>query len=198
MVEIIQQPPDAAQLDLEKYGLSYLTNKYVQAWTDSDIDQLMEALDNENIAPRIPILFTPPNIKRLLSTSYCRRCGNCCLSNPLYASQPGVLVFEKELKCITKHSNYSYKFLKRKSVKYNNPERNDVRHLPLPCLFYQQGKCTIYDVRPFVCKIYPVKDSTPINGKVYITISLRCDYGKDLYRYALNELKKRKKPTLVA
>ena len=183
------------KLDLEKYGLSYLENKNIHAWTDSDIDKLLDAFANETIAPTVDLPFTPPTVKTLLAKSYCRRCGKCCLPNPLDPDDPGVMVSENELKLIAEHSNFSYKQLKKKSVKYKNPDRENVRHLPLPCMFYHEGECQVYNVRPLVCKIYPITDSLR-NGKPYIAINVRCDYGKDLYKSVVNYLKKKSKNPL--
>jgi Fe-S-cluster containining protein len=158
------------------------------------MDKLICAFAEENIAPLVLIPLNPKNVEILLSKSYCRRCGKCCQSNP---EDPGVMVFEEELRTIAKHSKYSYKYLKRHSLKYENPERDDVRHLPLPCIFYDKAKCTIYPWRPIVCRLYPIKDSQPRNGKVYITISLRCDYGKDIYRNIFSYQKKKGQSQLL-
>lgn len=193
---MFQQPEDEFKLALEKHKLSYLQTKHITAWMDADIDKLVDTLFNEDVAPIVRIPFTRSNINILLASSYCRRCGECCSSNPLNLGDPGIMVFEKELKLIAKHSTYSYKRLKKLSGKYENPERDDVRHLPFPCIFYEQGKCTIYDIRPFTCKIYPVKDSPPRGGKVYISLSLRCDYGKDIYRSLVYREKKNKQNKL--
>jgi len=177
--------------DLEKYSLSHLKTKNPLSWTEPDLNELVDAFAAENIAPAILIPFQPNNIKTLLAQSHCRRCGTCCTSNILNRNDPGILVFEEELRQIAKNTTYSYKHLKRLSVKRKSPERDDVRYLPLPCIFYKKGICTIYDIRPFMCKIYPIKDTPPINGKVYITISLRCDYGKEIYKSILKYQKEK-------
>jgi len=181
------------KLDLDKYGLSYLKNKNPVTWTDSEVDKLIDAFTKEDIAPLVLIPFTPLNVEHLLRESHCRRCGKCCLSNP---DDLGVMVSEDELRTIAKHSKYTYKYLKRHSTKYEHPERDDLRHLPQPCMFYRQGQCTIYRWRPFVCRIYPISNS-PRGGKVYTTISLRCDYGKDLYRSLLKYQKEKAQTQLL-
>ena len=170
-----------AKLDLDKYGLSYLKDKNPLNWTDSDMDKLIDAFAKENIAPYLLMPPTQRNVEILLSQSYCRRCGKCCLSNP---DDPGAMVSEDELRKIAAHSKYTYKYLKRHSTKHKHPERNDLRYLPLPCIFYKQGKCTIYKWRPFICKIYPTSNALR-SGKVCITVSLRCDYGKEIYKSVL-------------
>ncbi len=172
---------------LNKYGLSYLATKKLGSWTDSEIEKIIEACANENVAPIVLIPFNLYNIKALLAKSYCRRCGECCKSNRFNLDDPGVMVLEGNLKIFAQHSAFSYKQLKEHSVKHINPERDDVRYLRLPCILYKQGKCTVYQIRPNLCKIYPIKDSQPINNKVNIAISLRCDYGKDIYRSLIYE-----------
>jgi len=182
-----------AKLDLDKYGLSYLKNKNPVTWTDSEVDKLIDAFVKEDIAPFVLMPFTQMNVENLLSESYCRRCGKCCLSNP---HDPGVMVSEDELRKIARHSKYTYKYLKRHSTEYEHPERNDLRHLPLPCIFYQQGECTIYKWRPFVCKIYPISNALR-RGKACITISLRCNYRKDVYKSLLKYQKEKELSQLL-
>jgi Fe-S-cluster containining protein len=177
------------ELDLQKYGLSHLQKRKIKDWSESDIDELLNAFEHEDIAPTVTIPFTKCNITELLDRSYCRRCGKCCLPNPLNPNHPGVMVFEDELKLIARHSNFSYRFLKKRTTKYKTPDRKDIRRLPLPCMFYQKGECQIYEIRPFVCKIYPITDS-PSEGKVYIAINVRCDYSKDLYKFCITTEKR--------
>ncbi|MFC2072308.1 YkgJ family cysteine cluster protein [Chloroflexota bacterium] len=192
MESVTEQQQGMMYAALDKYGLSYLTTKKLDAWTDSDIDKLIEACANENVAPLVLIPFNISNIKALLAKSYCRRCGECCKSNRFNLNDPGVMVLEDDLKNIAKHSAFSYNQMKMNSVKYISPERNDVRHLRLPCMLYKQGRCTIYRIRPNLCKIYPIKDSQPLNdGRVNIAISVRCDYGKDIYRSIFENQKTR-------
>jgi Fe-S-cluster containining protein len=175
------------KLDLEKYGISYLKEKNPATWTDADMDKLIDAFAKEDIAPYLTMPPTQRNIEILLSQSHCRRCGQCCTSNP---DDPGVMVSEGELQKMAAHSKYTYKYLKRHSTKYEHSERNDVRYLPIPCIFYEQGKCTIYKWRPFICKVYPTSNA-PRNGKVCVTISLRCDYGKEIYKSVLKHQRKK-------
>jgi len=189
MEDIHQEPRGMAKLDLEKYGLSYLQTKHSQAWTDSDIEKFIDAFASENIAPTVlGLSFTPDNVNPLLSKSYCRRCGECCLPNPLDPQHPGVMVFEEELRLIAKYSSYSYKYLKKKAKINTDPNLARRRYLPLPCIFYQKGKCQIYDIRPLVCRTYPITD---IRGQDGISINVRCDYGKDLYKSIIKHPKTR-------
>ena len=179
------------KLELEKYDLSHLNTKNVRDWTNPDIEALINACEQEGIAPAVSIAFTSRNVEELLSKYQCRRCGKCCLPDPGNPDHPGILLHDTELKIITKFSNVSYKSVKKKAIKYKNPVAENTSHLPLPCMFYQRGECKIYEVRPRVCNIYPLKNE-PYDGKDYISINVRCDYGKDIYRYATRSLKAKK------
>ena len=173
------------KIDLTKYDLSHLENISIISWTDTDIDKLIDAFINEKIAPTINGLdFTQHNVERLLATSYCRNCGWCCKSYSF-----GTIVTERDLKLISKHSNFSYKSLKKKVIKRKNPAGEEQRCLPQPCMFYKNGRCTIYDIRPFSCRIYPITNDLISGGKSYISIILGCDYGRDIYKNQINRMK---------
>ena len=202
MEDRLEDPQTTDKLWLDKYGLSYLKGRNILALTSSDIDKYLSAVGDEDRFVNVPIPFTPPSVERLLSQSECRRCGKCCIPNPLNPEHPGVEVFEEELKSIAKHLHSSYKYLRKKTVKGkklshpNYPDRNaTTRWLSLPCPFYNMKakECQVYDVRPFVCKIYPI---TLDEGEWNISIKVNCDYGKDLVKSAVQYLKA-KKPDLL-
>lgn len=173
-----------AQLDLKKYNLEYLKNKNISALPDSDIDKLIEAFKAENIAPTVMgISYTPHDVNPLLSSSHCRRCGNCCIPNPTDTSHPGVMVLDGDLREIAQYSKYSYKHLLKKAPKNKDPSLPQQRYLPLPCIFFKKGKCLIYAHRPLVCRTYPITDTIRNDG---ISVDLRCDYGRDIYKNIIN------------
>ena len=185
-----QTPKGIAKLDLTKYGLSHLVDKEIHTLQDYEIDKLVHAFAAENIAPAIygPPL-TPYNVQRLLSLSYCRRCGKCCIPNPIDPDHPGVMVYEQDLKLIAKNSKYSYNSLKKKAPINKDPSLPRRRYLPLPCMFYDKKKheCQIYNIRPFICRTFPVSDlPVPIG----ISIAVRCDYGKDIYKAVIDHMRK--------
>jgi Fe-S-cluster containining protein len=151
----------------------------------------MAAFAAENIAPTVTGLdFSPSIIKALLARSYCRRCGKCCSPETETASQSGVMVYEDELKRIARHSRFSYKYLKKRSTRYKNTGGEDVRWFHLPCMFYEKGGCQIHEIRPFVCRTYPVVASPQADGRTCVSIILKCDYGKDIYRSIVSDFKK--------
>ena len=120
--------------------------------------------------------------------SRCRRCGKCCIPNPIFPNHPGIMVLKEDLIRISKHTNYSLKYLNTKTFLNKDPYFAQQRYLPLPCMFYNQKRqeCQIYEIRPFICKTYPISDVENQDG---ITVDVRCDYGKDIFRKAINYLK---------
>jgi len=79
----------------------------------------------------------------------CVRCGNCCRI-------PRSIAFEKEsFRKIAKSLKLSYKKLKKR-VRART-EKGIVRIPGAPCPFLKgKNHCTIYDLRPFVCQVYPM------------------------------------------
>jgi Fe-S-cluster containining protein len=190
--------PDESQirLDLEKYGLGYLHQKPSQDWTSSEIESLLDAFAKENIAPTIefPCVITFSKINELLHKSYCRRCGRCCLLNPVDPLHPGVEVFEDELKLIRRNFHISHRKLKKRTHvgrQWINPVRPSeiatTIFMTLPCMFYNSTKkqCQVYEARPRVCKIFPIKFR---EGASSLSIDVRCDYGRDIYRSLIAEI----------
>lgn len=85
-----------------------------------------------------------------LQKGLCKRCGDCCRT-----ICKSIAFSKEELKAVSKYLKIPYKKLKRK-----------IRAIPLgsqifdvpgkPCPFLKgRNVCTIYEVRPIVCKIYP-------------------------------------------
>ncbi len=195
MEDKTKEPQKIDRLDLEKYELSYLKGRNILTLNGSDTDKLLNALGNDDISVKLPIRFTAYTLKELLKQSKCRRCGGCCVPNPLNPGNPGVEVFEDELKLIAQHLHLPYETLKRKTVEgknLNSPRHSDqvanTRLLPLPCPFYkaEANECQVHQVRPAVCTIYPIIFG---ESSTYIDIKVNCDYGKDLVKSAVNYLR---------
>jgi len=183
-------------LDLAKYGLGHLAQTRPLDLTAAEIDQVLDAFANEDMAP--PVFDANVGyrqINELLAKSRCRGCGKCCLPNPLNPSYPGVEVVEDELKKIIKHFHISHKAIKNGTKRGNqirdpNPPHHvlNTTWLTQPCMFHDSGKrrCTVHELRPLVCRIYPLV----FNGSA-ISLKVNCEYGKDLYRSLIAEIKSR-------
>jgi len=186
--DLPQEPGEIYKLDLEKYGLTYLDNKNLLSLNSDDMDKLLNALGKDDISLNIPITCTPGNTEWILSFSGCRRCGDCCIPNPLYPDSPGVEVFKEEFGPITGHLQISEETLKEMTSlgkvaphPFHMTRLTFTRWLPLPCPFYieERNICRIYPVRPVVCKVHPIIFT---GDDSYLAIKLHCDYGKELVK----------------
>lgn len=193
----IQQPQKVFRLDLEKYGLSHLDGRNILGISETDLDSFLSALARDDISLQIPGEFSPGNIREILSRSECRKCGACCVPNPLNPNSPGVELFEDEIKMIAVKMSLDYEKLleqtsegKNQDAIYPLNELIGTRLLPLPCPFYveENKECRIYTSRPLVCTIYPIVFG---ENDEYIEIKVNCDYGKDIARGALKALKEK-------
>ncbi|MFC1951374.1 YkgJ family cysteine cluster protein [Chloroflexota bacterium] len=171
-------------LDLHPYGIDYLEVKPIQAWGDADFKKLFDALASEHVAPVINGTFDDDNINKLLSISYCRQCGYCCEAMANEEGDASVIVTQKELETIAHELDTTVDELTSKLEKH--PKEKDCWCIPLPCMFFKDNKCQIYDVRPYVCRTYPLTGVEHENMS-YIAVSLGCDYGRDIYKRLLQD-----------
>ncbi len=187
-------PSEIERFDLSKYGLAYLEGRNVLDLSDADLDRLLEALGDADAAVQIPIPSTPENVERLASQSQCRRCGKCCSPDRPDPDNPGVEALESELKAIAAHLGVTYASLEEKTAKgkrvFHRSYMKSVsltRFLPLPCRWYdaKASGCSIYAVRPVVCRMHPIV----FGDSGQISIRTACDYGKDIIKAAFKELK---------
>ncbi len=190
MEDKVQEPQEIDRLDLEQYGLSYLEGSNLLALTGSDMDKLLRALGKDDISLIVPLPCTPDNVQRVLSYSECRRCGDCCIPNPLNPGSPGVEVFEDEIKSIAGYLHMTEEALKEMTVQgkivpypFQVTKLTFTRWLPLPCPYYieESNRCRIYPVRPIVCKVHPIVFT---GDNTSFAIKVNCDYGKDLVKSA--------------
>lgn len=171
-------------IDLRQYGIDYLEVKPVSAWKDPDYKRFFDALASEHISPVINAAFDEDNVHKLLSVSYCRQCGYCCKAMDNEESDGAVMVTLKEIEAIAKQTGTTVDELTAKMTKH--PVDKECWHIPLPCMFFKDNKCQIYDVRPYVCRTYPL---TGVEHETmsYIAVHLGCDYGRDIYKALLRD-----------
>ena len=191
----IYEPQEIEKLDLEKYRLSHLEGRNILTLTGPDMDRLLIALGNDDISLTVPLPCTPDTVQEILSSSECRRCGKCCIPNPLNPESPGVEVFREELNEIAGYLNMPYESLKEETAAgkfvphpFQTTRMASTRWLPLPCPFYtvEHSECRIYPVRPVVCKIHPLIFT---GNSVSMAIKVNCDYGKELIVAAYEHVK---------
>lgn len=195
----IQESREIERLDLARYGLAYLEGSNILALSEPDMDKLLKALGEDDISLNIPILCTPYNVQKILAYGECRRCGRCCIPNPLNPANPGVEVFDSELKAIAAHLGDTYEEWRAKTehgkvvvhpfeAQFDPTKLVFTRFLPLPCPFYDKdGRCQVYPVRPIVCSIHPVVFT---EDHSQITVRALCDYGKDIIKVAFKDVHK--------
>ncbi len=193
----IYEPKEIDKLDLEKYGLAYLEGRNILTLDVPDMDRLLEALGNDDISLNVALPCTPQVIQQLLSVSECRRCGRCCIPNPLNPDSPGVEVFRDELRSIADYLNTTYEALENESVRgkvvphpFDITKISFTRWLPLPCPFHDDApdSCRIYPERPVVCKIHPVIFTGDPES---VAIKVNCDYGKEILKEAYKWVRER-------
>ena len=191
----IRQPQKVFKLDLERYGLSHLYGRNILGISESELDRFLDALAEDDISLQIPGAFSPDNIREILSRAKCRKCGACCLPNPVNPHSPGVELFEDELKMIASNTGMNYEKLleltqegKNQDAVYPLNEIIGTRFFPLPCPFYMEEdkECRIYSTRPLVCAIYPIVFG---ENDEFIEIKVNCEYGKEAAKGALAGLK---------
>lgn len=189
-----QYGEDIDRLDLRKYGLADLEGRDLLTLGTSDMDRLLRALGDDDISLNLPIACSADNVREALGYSSCRRCGRCCRPNPLNPQSPGVEAFEEELQAIAGHLGQPYEEIKKKTrpghttpYAYQVVKLGFTRWLPLPCPFYrEEGGCQAYDVRPVVCRAYPIIFT---GDDAYSSIRAGCDYGKDVIKGACARLR---------
>jgi Fe-S-cluster containining protein len=198
----VRQPQRVFRLDLDKFDLSHLNGRNILGIDERDLDRFLEALAKDDISIQIPGVFSPENIREILSRAKCRNCGACCVPNPMNPDNPGVELFEDELKLIANNTGMNYESLLEQTTEGKNQDAvyplNEVigtRLLPLPCPFYveENKECRIYSTRPLVCGIYPIVFG---ENDECIDIKVNCEYGKEVVKGALKALKE-KNPDLI-
>lgn len=168
--------------DLDKYSLGELRTKPTQLWTDSDYDKLMIALAEEGVVPVLNIPFTKEYINNLLLISGCKQCGKCCGVSNLTDDRTGIMITMDELRTIENLYGLSCEALKDKLQKHETEENAMV--MKYPCMFCKDNKCSVWDARPQVCRVYPLT-CYKVDNETYTLVNLACDYGKEIYKFIL-------------
>ena len=194
--------PLLVDLDLAKYGLGHLARKRPIDFTATEVDQVLDALTEDDMAVPVFDANSDPRLwHELLRKSYCRGCGKCCVPNPKNPQYPGVEALEDELKAIVKKFHISPRAIKRGTKKrgqIRNPDPPyqviNTRWLTLPCMFhdFKTKQCKVYQLRPMVCRIHPL-----VFKEDAILLKVNCEYGKDLYRIIMSEIRSKAQSTMM-
>ncbi len=121
--------------------------------TDADVEEMIEDISSQgkNVALGVPI--SKSLVVAFFDLFRCARCGKCCLG---IGTTGGIALLPEEVRVLAKVKGISY----RKFKDQYTAVREAHRFLNYPCLFYDSGnhKCSIYDKRPFVCRVYPIAE----------------------------------------
>lgn len=105
-----------------------------------DEKELLEMYEN--------IISTEPLKLKILKKIKCRKCGWCCKNQSAMLTMEDVKRLMAHFKC--SHDQLSERYLDKKMK---------IPYLGSPCPFLDSdNKCSVYHIRPKVCKIYPFID----------------------------------------
>jgi Fe-S-cluster containining protein len=169
--------------------LGYLASKRIVAWTNDELEKMIEVFSREVVKFPLPGLPFDDKILTVLKTGVsCRRCGKCCRGSQTGPDHPGFVVLDEDLRAMAQHTKYSVKYLRGKARYNKNPDYPEGKYLPLPCMFFEKREngCGIYEFRPCVCRSYPAVHTA--QGDV--AIDVQCDYGKDMCRRGVELIKR--------
>ena len=160
---------------LRKYGIVEMARRLIKPYPGIEAD-LEEALKREEVRSLglhdLVFLFKHQN-------ELCDKCGRCCRTeSPIHVSP-------HELSRIAEYLRVSYEELKRRLKLI--PLRDGTYHLiGKPCPFLKGNLCSIYEVRPEVCRLYPARYiyARAVDGKP-MSIDLECGVMKKLFAYKL-------------
>jgi uncharacterized protein len=84
----------------------------------------------------------------------CTECGKCCTGSSGF-----VWITEEEMKAMADHLNISLELFKRKYTRQRDNRfalvEKKTAHNHYDCVFLNDKKCQIYQVRPTQCRTYP-------------------------------------------
>lgn len=103
-----------------------------------------------------------PTLVEILSYFRCERCDKCCSEAPATVSDEELIAIAK------KTGNEAFDALDENLL---------VNAFKTPCRFLSKKKCRIYDLRPRVCRIYPLS----LKNFGFVTLVL-CPLGKEIQK----------------
>jgi Fe-S-cluster containining protein len=130
-------------------------------------------------------ILTPFDVVVLLKmqNEWCDRCGECCRRNTPIA------LTRSDVERISRYLHMPYKKFKQRFRIV--PIGNSKFHMPAsPCPFLERNLCSIYPVRPQVCRLYPAIDIIwqMEERRRYIEIPYYCRVFKKLFSHKLTAL----------
>jgi len=114
--------------------------------------------------------------------NFCTKCGQCCR-----LCTGGIwLANQTEVNNLAFASGLSRRQFTKRYLFLNE----DKPHLRVPCVFQKSNSCSVYNIRPVVCQLYPIYIEI-IDSKPRICV-WQCPGGKLFTRHISNEINKHK------
>lgn len=117
----------------------------------------------------------------------CQHCGYCCINS-------NVLLTKEDMKRFRGETKKDYIELSKQGFRIVDTDRKE-------CLFHKNSRCSIYSIRPAICREYPFKVTFLSKNTAYIDLIYSCpavikkDFD-EINRIDFNELVKNKKSGL--
>ena len=114
-------------------------------------DEIQVKLSNENASPRSKLrkiynLMTDLGVAAEPYVACSKGCSSCCKINVTISQMEANLIAEKT-------------GIKSKQLALSQSHSPD-KFIGIPCVFLKNGSCSIYDIRPFVCRKHIWFDTT--------------------------------------
>jgi Fe-S-cluster containining protein len=68
---------------------------------------------------------------------------------------------------------------------FDNPRPEDFEQMKPKCRLRKKGLCSIYENRPFVCRIYPVGFFSGSDGEIQLVVHLDCEFIRGMEKERL-------------
>lgn len=144
--------------------------------SDAEILSTIDEANRRGFSINLNIPATDANIKGILSSISCRRCGLCCSTGTCPdVRQNGIPILNPEIINIANYLNIRPRKVRRLCFV------NDTQgySLPYPCPFHKispSQNCSIYTVRPITCQMFPLYSIMENND---ISIDAGCPEARD-------------------
>lgn len=146
--------------------------------TDTEVNEIFHCHTDQKKMLDTAILACGEAAQVLLSLFECQHCGRCCEGSIF--REPVVPLIPGEPRRIADFLGWSAKRLRQFCT-----HRNGILYLKLPCPFYIEHACSIYEVRPMGCRLYPIQGIVRMkrNGQILpptFTLDIDCPGGNEL------------------
>ena len=152
--------------------------------SDSEIEEMAEDIYRAKGSINLPVPFSPDTVAEFFKVFHCHRCGECCVGD----GGDGISLYPDDVERLSTAMHMSKRQFKDKFTFVTEGKRL----LPFPCPFYDSNSlsCTVHQLRPRVCRLFPFLPSNkPImaerpypstNGAYMVTINARCPAGRSI------------------